>query len=119
MKGNPLALEILRLALPSLTAALVLARNLSASSVELPSGIVLDSTQQQLKAIKNQPGVLYGAENTEMLSPADVSVSLTDQLGGGALCARAEHLARIFGPVGAMQSPTAPEHLFVRKCSCT
>ena len=42
----------------------------SAAPVTLPSGVILDLTQEQVEAIKGQPGVFFGAESTPMLSPA-------------------------------------------------
>ena len=118
MKENRPKLEILILVLLGFMAVLPIALNVSAAPVRLPSGIVLDLTQEQVEAIKNQPGVFYGAESAEMLSPGDVVLSLPDELGGGYLYGRPEHLARGFSSVGAIQSATTPEHLFIKKRSC-
>ena len=118
MKNCLLTLEILLLVLLCLMAVLALARTVSAAPVELPSGIVLDLSKEQVEAIKNQPGVFYGAEKAEMLSPGDVVVALPEELGGGYLYGRPEHLARGFGSVGAIQSTTTAEHLFIKKRSC-
>jgi hypothetical protein len=118
MKDNRPKLEILLLVLLSLIAVLTFSRNVSAAPVKLPSGIVLDLTQEQVEAIKGQPGVFYGAESAEMLSPGDVVVSLPDELSGGYLYGRPEHLAKGFSSVGAIQSTTTPEHLFVKTRSC-
>jgi hypothetical protein len=118
MMDNQLDLKIQLLVLVGLVAVLAITPNVSAAPVKLPSGIVLDLTQEQVDAIKAQPGVFYGAESAEMLSPGDVVVSLPDELGGGYLYGRPEHLARGFSSVGAIQSTTTPEHLFVRKSSC-
>jgi len=118
MKDNRLEWKILLVLLLGFMALLLFARNGSAAPVKLPSGIVLDLTQEQLDGIKEQPGVFYGAETAEMLSPGDVVVSLPEKLGGGHLYGRPEHLARGFSAVGAIQSTTTPEHLFVKKRSC-
>jgi hypothetical protein len=64
-------------------AVLAIARNVSATPVKLPSGIVLDLTQEQPEAVKNQLGLFSGAESAEMLSPGDVVVSLPGELGAG------------------------------------
>jgi hypothetical protein len=118
MQDNRLDLEILLLVLLGFVTVLAIAPNAFAARVKLPSGIVLDLTQKQVEAIKTQPGVFYGAESAEMLSPGDVVVALPDELGGGYLYGRPEHLARGFSSVGAIQSTTTPEHLFLRKRSC-
>jgi hypothetical protein len=83
MKDNRPTLEILLFVLLGLMAVLAIARNLSAAPGTLPSAIVLDLTQEQREAIKNQPTVFYGAESVEMLSPGDVVVPLPDEPGGG------------------------------------
>ncbi len=118
MKDSLLKLEILLLVLLWFMAVLSLARNISAAPVELPSGIVLDLTKEQVETIKTQPGVFYGTQKAEMLSPGDVVVALPEELGGGYLYGRPEHLARGFGSVGAIQSTTTAEHLFIKKRSC-
>jgi hypothetical protein len=117
-EGKPSQVGILFLVLLGFMAVLPIALNVFAAPVRLPSGIVLDLTQEQVEAIKIQPGVFYGAESAEMLSPGDVVLSLPDELGGGYLYGRPEHLARGFSSVGAIQSTTTPEHLFVKKRSC-
>ena len=90
----------------------------SAAPVTLPSGVVLDLTQEQVEAIKTQPGVFFGAEAAHMLSPGDVVVALTDDLGGGYLYGRPEHLAKAFDAAGATQGSAGAEYLFVKKRSC-
>ena len=72
-----------------------------AAPVKLPSGIVLDLGQEQVDDIKNQPGVFYGAKRADMVSPGDVVVSLPDELGGGYLYGRPEHLAKGFSSRGS------------------
>jgi len=91
---------------------------ISAAPVTLPSGVILDLTQEQVETIKRQPGVFFGAESTPMLSPGDVVVALTDDLGGGYLYGRPEHLAKGFDAVGATQGSAEAEYLFVKKRSC-
>lgn len=118
MKENGLKLEILLLVLAGLMAVLAITSNVLSAPVKLPSGIVLDLSQEQVDNIRNQPGVFYGAERADMLSPGDVIVSLPDELGGGYLYGRPEHLAKGFSTVGAIQSTTTAEHLFVKKRSC-
>jgi hypothetical protein len=118
MKDNCLRLEMLLLVLVGLLAVLAIPRNGSAAPVKLPSGIVLDLSQEQVENIKSQPGVFYGAERADMLSPGDVVVSLPDELGGGYIYGRPEHLAKGFASVGAIRSTTTAEHLFVKKRSC-
>jgi hypothetical protein len=118
MQDNYFRLETLLLVLLGLMAVLAVARNISAAPVKLPSGIVLDLSQEQVEKIKRQPGVFYGAERADMLSPGDVVVSLPDELGGGYIYDRPEHLAKGFASVGAIQSTTTAEHLFVTKRSC-
>jgi len=90
----------------------------SAAPVTLPSGVILDLTQEQVQAIKRQPGVFFGAEGAHMLSPGDVVVALPDDLGGGYLYGRPKHLAKAFDAVGATQGSVAAEYLFVKKRSC-
>jgi hypothetical protein len=53
-----------------------------------------------------------------MLSPGDVVVALTDDLGGGYLYGRPEHLAKAFDAAGATQGSAEAEYLFVKKRSC-
>jgi len=118
MKDNFLKLEILLLVLAGLLTVPAINSHVLAAPVKLPSGIVLDLSQAQVDDIKNQPGVFYGAERADMLSPGDVVVSLPDELGGGYLYGRPEHLAKGFSSVGAIQSTTTAEHLFVKKRSC-
>ena len=103
------ALSMLELGLISLV---------SAAPVILPSGVMLDLTQEQVEAIKRQPGVFFGAESTPMLSPGDVVVALTDDLGGGYLSGRPENLAKAFDAAGATQGSAEAEYLFVKKRSC-
>jgi hypothetical protein len=90
----------------------------SAARVTLPSGVILDLTQEEVQAIKRQPGVFFGAEGAHMLSPGDVVVALPDDLGGGYLYGRPEHLAKAFDAVGATQGSPAAGYLFVKKRSC-
>ena len=90
----------------------------SAAPVTSPSGVILDLTQEQVAAIEGHPGVFFGAESTPMLSPGDAIVALTDDLGGGYLHGRPEHLARAFDAVGATQGSAEAEYLFVKKRSC-
>jgi hypothetical protein len=118
MKDNCLKLAMLLLGLANFMAVLAITSQLFAAPVKLPSGIVLDLSQEQVEAIKNQPGVFYGAERADMLSPGDIVVSLPDELGGGYLYGRPEHLARGFSSVGAIRSTSTAEHLFVKKRSC-
>jgi hypothetical protein len=118
MKDNCLKSAMLLLGLANLMAVLAITSHVFAAPVKLPSGIVLDLSQEQVEAIKNQPGVFYGAERADMLSPGDIVVSLPDELGGGYLYGRPEHLAKGFSSVGAIRSTTTAEHLFVKKRSC-
>ena len=118
MKENGLKLEIQLLVLAGLMAALTITNYVLAAPVMLPSGVLLDLSQEQVDNIKNQPGVFYGAKRADMLSPGDVVISLPDELGGGYLYGRPEHLAKGFSSVGAIQSTTTAEHLFVKKRSC-
>ncbi|UCG20832.1 MAG: hypothetical protein JSU80_14160 [Deltaproteobacteria bacterium] len=118
MKDNYLRLEMVILVLVGLMAVPAIARNVSAAPVKLPSGIVLDLSQEQVEDIKSQPGVFYGAKRADMLSPGDVVVSLPGELGGGYIYGRPEHLAKGFASVGAIRSTTTAEHLFVKKRSC-
>ena len=67
---------------------------------------------------KRQPGVFFGAEGAHMLSPGDVVVALSDDLGGGYLYGRPEHLAKAFDAAGATQGSAEAEYLFVKKRSC-
>ena len=53
MKDNRPKLEILLFVFLGLMAVLAIARNVSAAPGKLPSGIVLDLTQEQRQAIKN------------------------------------------------------------------
>jgi len=53
-----------------------------------------------------------------MLSPGDVVVALPDDLGGGYLYGRPEHLAKGFDAAGATQGSAEAEYLFVKKRSC-
>ena len=105
----PLVLSILELAFIS---------PVSAAPVTLPSGVILDLTQEQFETIKRQPGVFFGAEGAHMLSPGDVVVALSDDLGGGYLYGRPEHLAKAFDAAGATQGSAEAEYLFVKKRSC-
>ena len=103
MKANRLQFGILLLPFLLSMLELGLITPVSATPVTLPSGVILDLTQEQVEAIKIQPGVFFGAEGAHMLSPGDVVVTLTDDLGGGYLYGRPEHLARAFDAVGATQ----------------
>ena len=118
MKVTPLQFGILLLTFVLSMLGLGLIRPVSAAPVTLPSGVILDLTQDQVEAIKKEPGVFYGAEDAHMLSPGDVVVALTDDLGGGYLYGRPEHLAKAFDAVGATQGSAEAEYLFVKKRSC-
>lgn len=86
MEDNRPNLEILRLVLLDIMAVVAIARNVFAAPVKLPSGMVLDLTMEQVGAIKEQPGVFYGAQSTEMLFPRYVVViPLPYELGAGYL----------------------------------
>ena len=63
-------------------------------------------------------GVFFGAEGAHMLSPGDVVVAMSDDLGGGYLYGRPEHLAKAFDAAGATQGSAEAEYLFVKKRSC-
>ena len=117
MKNCLLTLEILLLVLLCLMAVLALARTVSAAPVELPSGIVLDLSKEQVEAIKTQPGISFEVESVETLSPGDGVVSLPDKRGGGHLYGRPAHLSRASGSVGTTRSPTTPKHLSVNERS--
>lgn len=118
MKVNRLQFGILLLPLVLSMLELVLISPVSAAPVTLPSGVILDLTQEQVEAIKRQPGVFFGAEGAHMLSPGDVVVALSDDLGGGYLYGRPEHLAKAFDAAGATQGSAEAEYLFVKKRSC-
>jgi hypothetical protein len=118
MKANRLQFGILLLPFVLSLLELGLITPLAATPVTLPSGVVLDLTQEQVETIKIQPGVFYGAESAHMLSPGDVVVTLTDDLGGGYLYGRPEHLAKAFDAAGATQGSAEAEYLFVKKRSC-
>lgn len=118
MKVNRLQLGILLLPFVLSMLEPVLIRPVSAAPVTLPSGVILDVTQEQVEAIKRQPGVFFGAESAHMLSPGDVVVALPDDLGGGYLYGRPEHLAKAFDAAGATQGSAEAEYLFVKKRSC-
>ena len=118
MKVNRLKFGIFLLLLVLSMLELGLISPVSAAPVTLPSGVILDLTQEQVEAIKRQPGVFYGAEGAHMLSPGDVVVALTDDLGGGYLYGRPEHLAKAFDAAGATQGSAEAEYLFVKKRSC-
>ena len=118
MKVNRLQFGILLLPLVLSMLELGLISPVSAAPVTLPSGVILDVTREQVEAIKRQPGVFFGAEGAHMLSPGDVVVALTDDLGGGYLYGRPEHLAKAFDAVGATQGSAEAEYLFVKKRSC-
>ena len=118
MKINRLQCVLLLLLFVLSMLELGLINLVSAAPVTLPSGVILDLTQEQVEAIKKEPGVFYGAEDAHMLSPGDVVVALTDDLGGGYLYGRPEHLAKAFDAVGATQGSAEAEYLFVKKRSC-
>jgi hypothetical protein len=118
MKINRLQFILLLLLFALSMLELGLISPVSAAPVILPSGVILDLTQEQVEAIKRQPGVFYGAEGAHMLSPGDVVVALTDDLGGGYLYGRPEHLAKAFDAAGATQGSAEAEYLFVKKRSC-
>jgi hypothetical protein len=118
MKVNRLQFGILLLPLVLSMLELGLISPVWAAPVTLPSGVILDVTQEQVAAIKKQPGVFFGAEGTHMLSPGDVVVALSDDLGGGYLYGRPEHLAKAFDAAGATQGSAETEYLFVKKRTC-
>jgi hypothetical protein len=118
MKINRLQFVLLLLPFVLSMLELGLISPVSAAPVTLPSGVILDLTQEQVEAIKRQPGVFFGAASTPMLSPGDVVVALTDDLGGGYLYGRPEHLAKAFDAAGATQGSAEAEYLFVKKRSC-
>ena len=118
MKVNRLQFGILLLPLVLSMLELGLISPVSAAPVTLPSGVILDLTQEQVEAIKRQPGVFFGAEGAHMLSPGDVVVALPDDLGGGYLYGRPEHLAKAFDAAGATQGSAEAEYLFIKKRSC-
>ena len=118
MKVKPLQFGILLLPFVLSMLEMGLIAFVSAAPVSLPSGVILDLTQEQVETIKTQPGVFYGAESAQMLSPGDVVVTLTDDLGGGYLYGRPEHLAKAFDAAGATQGSAEAEYLFVKKRSC-
>jgi hypothetical protein len=118
MKVNRLQFGILLLPFVLSMLELGLIASVSAAPVSLPSGVILDLTQEQVEAIKIQPGVFFGAEDAHMLSPGDVVVALTDDLGGGYLYGRPEHLAKAFDAAGATQGSAEAEYLFAKKRSC-
>jgi hypothetical protein len=118
MKVNRLQFGILLLPLVLSMLQLGLISPVSAAPVTLPSGVILDVTQEQVETIKGQTGVFYGTEDAYMLSPGDVVVALTDDLGGGYLYGRPEHLAKAFYAAGATQGSAEAEYLFVKKRSC-
>lgn len=91
---------------------------LAAAPVSLPSGIVLDLSQQQVDAIKKQPGVFYGANAADMLGPGEVVVTLPDDLGGGYIYGRPEHLSRAFAAAGVTKGTTTATELFIKRGSC-
>ncbi|MEE9531195.1 MAG: fibronectin type III domain-containing protein [Syntrophobacteria bacterium] len=86
--------------------------------VTLPSGAVTKISRGQVEEIKKQPGVFYGAEAADMLGPGEVVVSLPDELGGGYIYGKPEHLAQAFNAVGATEGTAPAEHLFVKRRSC-
>ena len=53
-----------------------------------------------------------------MLGPGEVVVSLPDELGGGYIYGKPEHLAQAFNAVGATEGTALAEHLFVKRRSC-
>ena len=118
MKINRLQFILLLLLFALSMLELGLISPVSAAPVILPSGVILDLTQEQVEAIKRQPGGFFGAESTPMLSPGDVVVALTDDLGGGYLSGRPEHLAKAFDAAGATQGSAEAEYLFIKKRSC-
>jgi hypothetical protein len=118
MKVNRLQFGTLLLPLVLSMLELGLISPVAAAPVTLPSGVILGLTQEQVEAIKGQPGVFFGAEGAHMLSPGDVVVALSDDLGGGYLYGRPEHLAKAFDAAGATQGSVEAEYLFVKKRSC-
>ena len=88
MKLNRLQFGILLLPFVLAMLELGLISPVSAAPVTLPSGVILDLTQEQVEAVKRQPGVFFDAEDAHMLSPGDVVVALSDDLGGGYLYGR-------------------------------
>lgn len=94
------------------------ARLATAAPVTLPSGMVLDLSQQQVDAIKDEPGVFYGTEAADMLAPGEVVVAVPSELGGGYIYGRPEHLSRAFAASGVTRGTTTATHLFVKRRSC-
>jgi len=90
----------------------------TSAPVRLPSGIVLELSQQQVEAIKEKRGVFFGAEAADMFGPGDVIVSLPTELGGGYIYGRPEHLSQAFASVRATEGTTEATHLFVKRSSC-
>jgi len=90
----------------------------TAAPVTLPSGMVLDLSQQQVDAIKEEPGVFYGAEAADMLVPGEVVVAVPSELGGGYIYGRPEHLSRAFAASGVTRGPATATQLFVKPRSC-
>ncbi len=90
----------------------------TAAPVTLPSGMVLDLSQQEVNAIKDEPGVFYGAEAADMLVPGEVVVAVPSELGGGYIYGRPEHLSRAFAASGVTRGPATATQLFVKPRSC-
>ena len=67
MKVNRLQFGILLLPFVLAMLELGLISLVSGAPVTLPSGVILDLTQEQVEAIKGQPGVFFGAESAHML----------------------------------------------------
>jgi hypothetical protein len=90
----------------------------TAVPVTLPSGIVLDLSRQQVDAIREEPGVFYGADAADMLVPGEVVVAVPSELGGGYIYGRPEHLSRAFAASGVTRGTTTATQLFVKRGSC-
>ena len=90
----------------------------TAAPVTLPSGIVLDLSQQQVDAIIEEAGVFYGADAADMLVPGEVVVAMPSELGGGYIYGRPEHLSRAFAASGVTRGTTTATQLFVKRRAC-
>ena len=53
-----------------------------------------------------------------MLGPGEVVVAVPDELGGGYLYGKPEHLALAFAAAGATKGSVPATHLFVKRRSC-
>jgi hypothetical protein len=118
MRVNHLGIWILAFALIGFVVNPLFVGTAAASPVTLPSGLVLDLEKQQVDVIKEQPGVFFGAYSTDLLSPGDIVIGLPDDLGGGYIYGRPDHLAQAFAAAGVIKGTTVATHLFVKRRSC-